>query len=57
MNKCEESGFEHCWKEMPHTTMEYRPDGLYPRHRKCENCGKKQIMILRWDDASSELDE
>lgn len=32
----------HIWQEMPHVTLEYRPDGDYPRHRKCALCGKEE---------------
>ena len=30
----------HKWKSIPHVTLEYRPDGGYPEHRKCDLCGK-----------------
>ena len=30
----------HHWKSIPHVTLEYRPDGGYPEHRKCALCGK-----------------
>ena len=30
----------HHWKSIPHVTLEYRPDGEYPEHRKCALCGK-----------------
>ena len=56
MNKCEKAGFEHCWQEKPHTTMEYRPDGLYPKHRKCKNCDKEQTMSFRWEDVNCTKD-
>ena len=29
----------HNWEMIPHVTLEYRPDGEYPRHRKCRTCG------------------
>ena len=57
MNKCEEAGFDHCWEGIPHTTLEYRTDGLYPQHRECKNCGKEQIMNLKWDDVNVSGDE
>ena len=31
---------EHVWESIPHVTLEYRPDGNYPEHRKCRLCGK-----------------
>ena len=55
MNKCEEAGFQHLWKETPHLTLEYRPDGLYDKHRKCANCGKEQVMQQKpseWNDVN-----
>jgi hypothetical protein len=30
----------HKWESTPHVTLEYRPDGDYPAHRKCALCGK-----------------
>lgn len=30
----------HIWERTPHVTLEYRPDGNYPEHRKCAVCGK-----------------
>ena len=30
----------HKWRSIPHATLEYRPDGGYPEHRKCALCGK-----------------
>jgi hypothetical protein len=30
----------HKWRSIPHATLEYRPDGCYPEHRKCALCGK-----------------
>ena len=30
----------HVWDNVPHVTLEYRPDGNYPEHRKCRLCGK-----------------
>ena len=30
----------HKWESSPHVTLEYRPDGEYPEHRKCALCGK-----------------
>lgn len=30
----------HKWVSVPHVTLEYRPDGDYPVHRKCVLCGK-----------------
>ncbi|MFA6271416.1 MAG: hypothetical protein WC657_09520 [Candidatus Paceibacterota bacterium] len=30
----------HKWGSIPHVTLEYRPDGDYPAHRKCALCGK-----------------
>lgn len=30
----------HVWEPTPHVTLEYRPDGNYPVHRKCRLCGK-----------------
>ena len=32
--------FGHKWEIMPHVTLEYRPDGNYPAHRKCALCSK-----------------
>ena len=32
----------HRWESVPHVTLEYRPDGDYPEHRKCSVCGKAQ---------------
>jgi hypothetical protein len=32
----------HRWESSPHVTLEYRPDGSYPQHRKCDLCGKVQ---------------
>lgn len=32
--------FGHKWGSVPHVTLEYRPDGDYPAHRKCDLCGK-----------------
>lgn len=33
---------EHVWNYIPHVTLEYRPDGNYPEHRKCRLCGKDE---------------
>ena len=30
----------HNWEPIQHLTLEYRPDGYYPEHRKCTLCGK-----------------
>lgn len=30
----------HKWESIPHMTLEYRPNGGYPEHRKCGLCGK-----------------
>ena len=30
----------HKWESSSHVTLEYRPDGCYPEHRKCALCGK-----------------
>jgi hypothetical protein len=30
----------HKWESIPHVTLEYRPDGDYPAHRKCALCAK-----------------
>jgi len=32
----------HKWDNIPHVTLEYRPDGDYPAHRKCALCGKTE---------------
>lgn len=32
----------HKWESIPHVTLEYRPDGDYPAHRKCVLCGKTE---------------
>ena len=32
----------HKWENLPHVTLEYRPDGNYPSHRTCALCGKKE---------------
>ena len=32
----------HLWENIPRVTLEYRPDGDYPEHRKCRLCGKKE---------------
>jgi len=32
----------HKWERIPHVTLEYRPDGDYPAHRKCALCGKTE---------------
>lgn len=32
----------HIWQSTPHVTLEYRPDGNYPEHRKCVLCGKEE---------------
>ena len=32
----------HKWESSPHVTLEYRPDGDYPAHRKCALCGKTE---------------
>ncbi len=32
----------HKWERTPHLTLEYRPDGNYPAHRKCTLCGKTE---------------
>ena len=37
---CEVLG--HVWDAVPHVTLEYRPDGHYPQHRKCRLCGKEE---------------
>lgn len=55
MNKCKKVGFQHLWREMPHVTLEFRTDGLYEKHRECVNCGKKQIMELKWKDDNSNI--
>jgi hypothetical protein len=32
--------YQHQWGNMIHATLEYRPSGDYPQHRKCSLCGK-----------------
>jgi hypothetical protein len=34
----------HKWESIPHVTLEYRPDGNYPAHRKCALCGKAETL-------------
>jgi len=34
----------HKWERTPHVTLEYRPDGNYPAHRKCALCGKAETL-------------
>jgi hypothetical protein len=34
----------HKWEGMPYVTLEYRPDGDYPAHRKCALCSKVETM-------------
>lgn len=33
----------HQWQDIPHTTLEYRPDGSYPRHQWCPICDKRRV--------------
>ncbi|MFA5187381.1 MAG: hypothetical protein WC551_12960 [Patescibacteria group bacterium] len=37
----------HVWDNVPHVTLEYRPDGDYPEHRKCRLCGKVETKEPR----------
>jgi len=34
--------YGHQWDAVPHITLEFRPDGDYPQHRKCRICGKQE---------------
>jgi len=36
----------HQWTRIPHVTLEYRPDGNYPLHRKCAICGLEQTQTV-----------
>lgn len=36
----------HKWESIPHVTLDYRPDGDYPAHRKCVLCGKTETKEL-----------
>jgi hypothetical protein len=40
--------FGHWWRIVPHVTLEYRPDGNYPEHRKCILCGKSETKTEEW---------
>lgn len=37
----------HRWEQVPHMTLEYRPDGNYPKHRKCSICGKEETFEVK----------
>ncbi len=36
----------HIWEHIPHVTLEYRPNGGYPSHRKCRVCSETQIRKM-----------
>lgn len=42
--KCEEIGFEHCWKDVtPNIVYATNPPQYPPKQRECVNCGRLEI--------------